>query len=207
MKQFIKSSFSYINRLNFGVKVIGFAFIFVGIVIILDYDKRRNNRVESQNDLVEIAGTLMHNPYISKGRTGGSVSIYLNEYPDYVFLLRNWRFAAFQAMHFINDCKVGDSVQMEISKRDYASKISKSEKLRFSQKILELSVIEPYSVKRDGFKYLTFKDAIDASAEYADREIWFVLFVSAIVIALIVIYAILKFSGCIAWLEKWFPMD
>lgn len=207
MKQSLRLIFSFVGRLDFGIKLIGMLIVFVGIIIVLDYDRSKYNKVIDQNDLIELDGTLKYKPYISENRTGRSLTIYLIEYPDYAFLLRTWRFAAFKSVDFINDCKVGDSVKLAITKHDYATKIAHSEKLQFSEKIRESSLIEPYSVDRGGFEYLTFRETANAFVEDTDRTTWFVKFISAAIIILIVIYGILKLTGGIGSLKKWFPTD
>lgn len=207
MKQFLKLPFSVLSGLDFGIKFIGLVLVLIGVVVFLEYDKSRYNIVTDQNDLIEIRGTLVNKPYIFKGRNGGSVIIHLNEYPEFQFSFRTWRFAALNQKDLINDNKVDDSIQLEISRYDYVIKIARTEKLRFSEKMLNYDVIEPYAVASRGVRYLTLKEAKAAYDNEISGTTWMTKFVLVISVTLVAIYGILRLTGGIEQLKKWYPLD
>jgi hypothetical protein len=179
----------------------GFFLVFVLLAI----DSDNYNKVVEQSELVEIKATLKEKPYIEKGR-GESLTIYLNEFPDFAFYLKGWRYWAFNAKAFVEESKKGDSITLGIIARDYQTKIKKSVSPRLSEKLMNYHSIAPFSIQHNRIEYLTLKDV---NAGFNNNFLgWGLTYgIIAFVLFVAIICLVLNITGATKKLKEWFPMN
>jgi hypothetical protein len=191
MRKIFQSIVSYFNLLPFDFKGLGFVLIVAATLMLLQFDRVNHQALISKKDLTLINGTLKSKPYVGNSKHGRFLNIYLNEYPEFRFLVDGWRFTEFHSEEFVNESDIGDTLTLGISNYDYATKIAGTKNLRFSDKVVDYSIIGPYSLSNRDVSFLNIEDTIKASqnSSKSTRRIWVnLLVIEASVVVLFILF-------------------
>lgn len=115
------------------------------------------NRPLAEDQFTTIQGVLTINP----SAYPSTISIYLKQYPKFVFVATSNAFSGMAVNDFIDDAKPGDTVTLSISKETYEKEISNGQLLKSTDKPGDYSVIRLFSLSNAKYDYLTLDHYID----------------------------------------------
>jgi hypothetical protein len=123
------------------------------------------------NELTAITGTVANELEIEKSRKGRrSVSIILKSYPDYKFYLSGSSYKASYATDFVTNVKIGDSLMIDIHKKEYQEIIS-------GEGYLNDAYINIYGLRDKSETYLTLEDYNAEKEHQREMGFWLMLII------------------------------
>lgn len=203
---------SYISRMNFnGHQSVKRGMIVIIILCLLsgcDSTKSRiENRIVEENELIELKATLANQPSVKTSSKGGPwVPLKLNEFPGLLFEVRGVKYNALSAAKFVKEVSAGDSIFLSVLLYDYETRITREKSLPLSEKIMNNSLIEPYSIQSKGKIYMTLEGVNREWRLSKDTGKWLFSWVVGVIALAGLVYLILRQSGiknkAINWWNK-----
>ena len=115
----------------------------------------------SYYDLQTISGVITNKAEIHTGSKGsGSISINLRSYPSFNFYISGNSLKATNISSYIENVKIGDTLNLEILKDEYQKKLTKEMPLSFWDKTINYSFISVYGLRDKNSSFLHLNDYI-----------------------------------------------
>lgn len=184
--------------------------ILIILFIIIPWDKRKgrnDNKIIEPTELTELRGRLSGKPTIIQDEDGSRVRFKLMEHPDITFYVNDIKYHALQAGTFLKESSAGDSIVLGILRYDYDTKIKQIKPLRLSEQIIDIDLIEPYTIQLDGKTYMRLADVNKAWREEQDITWWMAYWVSGTMAVAGLLYLVLRITGVIKKIKTWMNSD
>lgn len=151
--------------------LVGFAFLYGAYTSCLP-----NEYLIKSNELTAITGTVANELEIKKGRKGRrSVNIKIAPYQDYKFYLSGSAYKAAYTQDFVNTVMIGDTITININKKDYEETIVVKNKLEGTEGSMKDSYISVYGLKDNYDTYLTLEDYNKEEESQREMGFWLML--------------------------------
>ena len=192
---------------NVGLLIIA---IFFSIICFTDTNVNSQQKPMLRKELVRVKGTLLAKPVMRLGKYP-SVSISLEQYPNIVFSISDWRLKALRSKQFVKESERGDAIIIEMPKQDFDIKIMNGNPVRWVDRFTNYSRIEPYYISVKEQVYMTLESVNSEFVEHkrGQNSISIFSIIAAISIASIAgfTYLVVRHTSLGPFLSKWFPID